>query len=301
MAETHAEPFAKRAAQARGAKAPGPGPQHVISVPANAVPIFVFLHSPKTAGTTMRGMFNDMFGRYFHLFTAAHDEKRGQDGKRGFEQPGYYDNILMLAGHFHRTHAVVNGISGRRSVFVSVMRDPVKRVVSHYDYIRRMPGHRLHSEVRDCSLHDAFAAGGAFRKVCENEQLRIMFGARLQGGIEAALRQDNYIIGTLDHLLPITQAVAALSGMHAPAEVPSFNRIEDLGGENIERARDQADFGRAQKLIRAANASEYEFYERVARQMIVTIPGWTLPAPARAATVSVTAAPAAKLRKTAAA
>jgi hypothetical protein len=298
MAETRPEPFAKRAALARGATGPGPAGQHLISVPASAVPIFVFLHIPKTAGTTMRGLFNEMFGGYFHLFTAEHDEKRAANGKRVFEQPGYFDNIMLLAGHFHRTHAVVNAISGRRIVFISVMRDPVKRVVSHYDYVRRMKRHRLHAEVENRTLFQAFSGPGQFRKVCENEQLRIMFGPHFDTGIDDALRTNNYVIGTLDHLLDVSRIVSSLSGMPPVPEMPSYNRIEDLGGKSIVRAHEQPDFTQALELIRSVNAAEYRLYDRISERMVCTLPDWFGALPATAVAVAATprtkASPAAR-------
>jgi hypothetical protein len=282
MAETRPEPFAQRAAMAGGVRKvdrspAAPAARHILSVPACAVPIFVFLHIPKTAGTTMRGVFNEMFGTYFHLFIAKHDEKRDESGRRLFEQPDYFDNIMMLAGHFPRSHAVVRAIAGRRIVFVSVMRDPVKRVISHYDYLRRMPWHPLHHEIGDRTLLQAFSAQGQFRRVCENEQLRIMFGNTPGTGHEAVLAQGNHIIGTLENLAEIAQAVAALSGMPPAPEIPRYNQIEDLRGKTIVRAKDQPDFAEAVEMIRAANEAECVFYDRVKNKMIYTAPDWQLP------------------------
>jgi hypothetical protein len=278
MAETRPEPFARRAARARGAEAPGPEIEHIIPVPACVVPLFVFLHIPKTAGTTMRGLFNEIFGPYFHLFSTGQDTQADESGLRPFQQPGYFDNIMLLAGHFHRNHAVVRAITGRRIVFVSVMRDPVKRVVSHYDYIRRMPQHRLYAEVRDRTLLQAFSAPGEFRHACENEQMRIMFGPKAATTYEATLRTNNYIIGTLENLAEVSRAVSTLSGMPPVDEVPRYNQIEELGGEQIVRAKDQPGFGEAIELIRRANQFEYAFYNRVVEKMIYTTPEWLIEA-----------------------
>ena len=278
MAETRSEPFARRAAKARGAAAPGPEISHVIAVPACTVPIFVFLHIPKTAGTTMRGLFNEIFGPYFHLFTTEQDTVRDAEGKRPFQKPGYFDNIMLVAGHFHRTHAVVRAITDRRIVFISVMRDPVKRVVSHYDYVRRQPQHRLYADVCSRTLLEAFSTPGTFRDVCENEQLRIMFGPKWETAREEMLATNNYIIGTLENLGEISRAVATLSGMPPVPEVPRYNQIEELGGETIERAKDQAGFAEVVEMIRVANHHEYEFYNRVLGKMIYSTPDWLIKA-----------------------
>jgi hypothetical protein len=276
MAETRPEPFARRAARARGAEAPGPVIDHIIPVPACAVPIFVFLHIPKTAGTTMRGLFNEIFGPYFHLFAVEQETKRDENGLRPFQLPGYFDNVMLIAGHFHRTHAVVRAITGRRIVFISVMRDPVKRVVSHYDYLRRMPHHRLNGEVRDRTLLEAFSTPGLFRNACENEQMRIMFGPKAAEKYEEMLLTNNYIIGTLENLAEVSRAVSTLSGMPPVAEVPRYNQIEELGGEEIVRAKDQPGFAEAMELIREVNQFEYGFYNRVRDKMIYTTPDWLI-------------------------
>ncbi len=274
MAEALPEPFAQRKALSQGSAAPGLHTHRMISVPACVVPIFVFLHVPKTAGTTMRGVFNEMFGAHFHLYTQTRDEVRGDDGKRAFERDDYFDNIMLLAGHFGRFSAVVRAITDRRIVFVSVMRDPVERVVSLYDYIRRMPWHRLHPEVRDRSLAEAFR-DSAFRNVCQNDQMRMIFGPKFEAQHEEMLRTNNYVIGTLQHLPKIARVVGNLSGMPPIANIPRFNRIEDISNKiRPVRASAQPDFEDALKAIESANEAERVFFARVDKAMIVRTPDW---------------------------
>ncbi len=243
-------------------------------MPANIVPLFVFLHIPKTAGTTMRGVFKDMFGAHYHLYDPEADRKPGPDGKFAFEHPGFFDRMLLMAGHFSRFSPVVRAVSGRRIVFVSVVRDPVRRVVSYYDYLRRNPTHPLCQEVKDRTLFQAFAAPGQFRRVCENEQLRILFGTGPNSDPETMLAKFNYIVASSEHLAQLTAAVSGLSGMPGVKKIPHYNTIVEHGGAEIVLAKDQPDFAAAVEAIRTANAAEEAFYQRVQRDMVLNLPDW---------------------------
>jgi hypothetical protein len=111
----------------------------------------IFLHIPKTAGTTLLSILDRQypkqaihsFGGDAHVsvaeFKALDDESRAQ--------------IRLLRGHMaYGLHEYLPG----SVVYFTVLRDPVARVISYYNYIRRTPPHYLYDVVtqQNMSLPD---------------------------------------------------------------------------------------------------------------------------------------------------
>jgi len=103
----------------------------------------IFLHVPKAAGATL----NVILRRHF-----AEDETYRIDGRNVAESIAKFkrlpraerEKIRLLAGHQgYGLHAYL----GTPSTYVTLLRDPVDRAVSHYYYARSAPGHYLHDEI----------------------------------------------------------------------------------------------------------------------------------------------------------
>mgnify|MGYP005851490531 CR=1 FL=1 len=92
------------------------------------------------------------------------------------------ESISLLMGHFpFGAHAMLGSDDAR---YLTMFRDPVERVISHYYYVRRHPSHYLHSEVigKSMSLQDYVQSNltteldnGQVRLVagCENPNVRV--------------------------------------------------------------------------------------------------------------------------------
>jgi hypothetical protein len=103
----------------------------------------IFLHIPKAAGATL----NVILRRHF-----TEDETYRIDGRNVAASIERFKNlpqaererIRLLAGHQgYGLHAYL----GTPSTYVTLLRDPVDRAVSHYYYARSAPGHYLHDEI----------------------------------------------------------------------------------------------------------------------------------------------------------
>ena len=102
----------------------------------------LFLHVPKTAGTTFRGILNRVYNEdqthelYGNIPKAIADFKALPEGQR--------QQITCLRGHVpFGLHVHLPG----NVTYVTFLRDPVERVISHYYYVRRTPEHRLHDAI----------------------------------------------------------------------------------------------------------------------------------------------------------
>ena len=129
----------------------------------------VFLHVPKTAGWTLRGVFrykypsrivfaDDVFDRFGGITNVPIDERR---------------RAKVVTGHiFHGIHEEMP----QECRYMTVLRDPVARVVSMYGHVLRRPQHRLHSTVRRSGMDLEQFAREIPDPGVDNQQTRLISG-----------------------------------------------------------------------------------------------------------------------------
>jgi hypothetical protein len=108
--------------------------------------VLYFCHIPKTAGMTFRTIIEDQFA----CEDVCPATLNAQLKKLSLEDLRRY---RLFRGHLGFSN-LPSLLSGKRVINITVLREPVARVISHYDYIRRMPGDPHYSAVKDMSLEE---------------------------------------------------------------------------------------------------------------------------------------------------
>lgn len=115
-------------------------------------PILLYMHIPKTAGTTMYTILLNQY-RAEELLTFYY---QWDDYVRAASQlpdmiRGSHSQVKCIFGHFFfGLHAYIP----KPAIYATMLREPVEQVLSLYYYIRRVPEHPLHSQVVQMSLED---------------------------------------------------------------------------------------------------------------------------------------------------
>ena len=111
-------------------------------------PAIIFIHIPKAAGATLTRIISRQY-RYSQIFIID-----------GVHKQSSIDRFRSLPEHKIRT---IRGVSGHMpfglhrwlpcgATYVSMLRHPVKRIISDYYYVRRTRRHRLHSDMKTRNL-----------------------------------------------------------------------------------------------------------------------------------------------------
>lgn len=108
--------------------------------------VLYFCHIPKTAGMTFRTIIEDQFACEDVCPATLNAQLR----KLSLEELRRY---RLFRGHLGFSN-LPSLLPGKRVINITVLREPVARVISHYDYIRRMPGDPHYAAVKDMSLEE---------------------------------------------------------------------------------------------------------------------------------------------------
>ena len=101
-------------------------------------PMLVFVHIPKTAGTTLHKVISHQYRRMDILI--RHDSD-GPVSETLAGRSGDLPEVVM--GHYSvGLHRHVPGVR-----YITCLREPVSRLVSHYHYAHGFPGHYLHEAI----------------------------------------------------------------------------------------------------------------------------------------------------------
>lgn len=160
--------------------------EHPTELGSDAKRPLVFLHVQKAGGTTLE-----------YIIAKNYDVKR----LIHINQPALYENpraiikrhepARVIMGH-HRLSSGLYQFVDRRFAHITMLRDPVLRVLSYYAYLRSGEKHAKHAVVRDMTLEE-FVVSKQFLEL-ENAQTLRLSGMLQRSTAEA--RVDRFLPGT---------------------------------------------------------------------------------------------------------
>lgn len=221
----------------------------------------LFEHVPKCGGTSMSDylrrhyparMTYDIYGRRPHELQTF----------MGLPEPERHAYELILG---HGVNPLLDHCDPGM-VAVTILREPVARIVSHYYFVKATPGHYLHKQVmaEQMTLSD-YAASGISPELRNDMVCRFLnvtpdeAAADPEGSVDAAWNalQERYdVVGVLERLAPAMEAIRLAAGLSSRWKDRRINRTK--GRVPIEKIT--AD---DRRVIEAHNALDIELYRRV--------------------------------------
>jgi hypothetical protein len=218
----------------------------------------IFLHIPKTAGSTLHAIIERQYPADVIYNTDGVRNREAAERFRGIPEADRA-KIRMLKGHmgFFGWHEYLPG----PAVYITFLRDPVERVISHYYYVLHSPTHPAHRRTVAARLSLKEYLRTEMTKEVDNQQTRILsarpadFGGCCRLHLEAA--QDHIarhfaLVGLterFDESLVLLRRLFGWGTIYYGRRrvTPGRPRKEDVDPDTI-------------ALIRAYNALDLELY-----------------------------------------
>jgi Sulfotransferase family len=114
---------------------------------ARVEPVIIFLHLPKTGGSTLARVIKRQYRpeSVLRLYESEFGEELEQ------LRPFQLERLRAVMGHFY--FGAHNFLS-RPARYMTLIREPVERIISHYYFVRRSPGHEFYEPANEFSLKD---------------------------------------------------------------------------------------------------------------------------------------------------
>ncbi len=130
-------------------------------------PLTIFLHLPKTAGSTLRHIIERQYDSTssLHLYESMLGEELAAIPQNQM------DHLRIVMGHLYfGAHA----FSARSCTYITMLREPIDRVISHYYFVRHDPSNYLYELASKMSLKEFVESCG--RQEPNNDQTRLLAG-----------------------------------------------------------------------------------------------------------------------------
>jgi len=219
----------------------------------------IFVHIPKAAGSTLQEILVAQYrGARGFRFTGDADRLAAFRALPQHER----DAFDLLQGHVHfGLHEQLT----RPATYITMLRDPVDRVVSHYHFVLANPDHYLYAQIagRGLSLYDYAVIRGSHeldndqvRWLCAADHFDVAVGRVSRAMVDQAkwnLANAFEVVGLMERFEDSVRCLAAAFGWSiAVPERRNANRHRPLIQEIPQETRD---------AIRRINRYDVELYE----------------------------------------
>lgn len=157
----------------------------------------VFLHIPKTAGSTFRRILLRQQDFAVHAVNDGQKELKRELAA----DPAYVQNLARdydaIIGHLVFDEAAFDPLAGN-VIFASLMREPISRALSAYKQGRRRTVSTVHEQLKTMPAADVFEKFPQVRNRVTNNHLRALCRAQSLEAFDALARRHRFILGRQD-------------------------------------------------------------------------------------------------------
>lgn len=224
----------------------------------------IFLHIPKAAGTTLHTILEKHYPRASYYSIVEEPKRHLQEfGERPQKER---DKIRLLKGHFpYGGHQHLVG----PSTYVTLLRNPVDRVISHYYFVKRTPRHYLYPRVTAENMDLAAYITSRLTEELDNGQVRLLcgvdrdipWGACGREHLEQAKRNISEHFAVAGVLERFDESLALMGHKLDWQWVPHYEN------QNITKEKNERLEPFTLDVIRKANELDLELYEWVSARL----------------------------------
>lgn len=197
----------------------------------------VFLHIPKTAGSSMITFFQNVLGRDA---VWAH----GQNFDVSELTRDIPPQIRMICGHFRLSH--VNRLLPSDFRYLSIVRDPIDRIVSYHQFVLANEGHPDQAHLPSSDINVNLENSDLFRRTMQNQQARFLSADGRAESVQNCVERGAMSLATINEVSRFAREICDRAGIRYCSEPGKVNvsegqrpRLEKKSVQLLEALTDQ--------------------------------------------------------------
>lgn len=232
-------------------------------------PFCLFVHVPKTGGSTFRSYLETALGERRFLFEPKQKAQQTLLFRKGLagdfmdlyspKMKGFFHSFDIAIGHFQFRH-IPKFLLNSNVVISGCMREPLDRALSLYWFIRRTE-HPLQSRMLELSIFEAFETLSPFRAMTTNAQLMFLTGTKDYQSATDTLKRYPYLVGKVKHLDLFKKEICSLTGIPAEKGFDGNQNVNPPG--YMQEIKKQPGYNKFEAAFLAENASETKLYDEL--------------------------------------
>ena len=224
--------------------------------PVDYARLVVFTHVPKTGGTTLKQILTIHYGQHF-----ADHHPRIQNLIEEIDQ-GEFDPAQLLALSSHQPYGVhrkLAGLSNRRILPITVVREPLARLISMYNFVTTFRPHRLHQATKNMDINEffRFAIEEGVSEIGDSQSRLVGGRRRTFSYAKEILETEYFAYTTLEGMSAMVEEVGQLLGWPVKPEEEKDRRANQSPKR---QTWEDVDSDIADKLIEM-NSEDLALYE----------------------------------------
>lgn len=144
-----------------------------------------YIHIPKTAGTTLTSILQRNYPEAVYYSSPG-----GETGLAYLRALSEQEKRALTLIYGHIPYGI-HTILGKSVTYLTMLRHPVKRIISHYHYVKRLPEHYLHDTVTSNAISLKEYATSGMSSELDNGQVRLLYG--IDGEQIEKVNQEHYV------------------------------------------------------------------------------------------------------------
>jgi hypothetical protein len=231
--------------------------------PAAADATLILVHIPKTAGTTLAIILLDWFGK-----DAGRAVSGWHEGRAAFSAEPVESRVSPRVVYGHQAFGLHEHIP-KPCEYLTFLRDPVARVISHYYHVRSESTHYLHRRVTRLDMPIEEYVENPFRTAeLDNAQVRMLASPSLERYQAVGEAKRSLLESAKDNLEQAFCFVGLTErfdeSMVAMSDLLGWNRVPTYLPARVSSNKSRGDISeRVRSRVREVNHLDVELYEHV--------------------------------------
>lgn len=143
-------------------------------------PIVIYLHIPKAGGTTLNQIFHIVYqdNAFDTNIERVKDKPRKTPISEILKRRESFDNVDIIFGNHYQFGIHRYLPSDKSFKYVTLLRNPVKRIISHYNHVKSRGNHKLHKLVTENNYNLKDYVSSGITKEVDNGMVRQIIGSK---------------------------------------------------------------------------------------------------------------------------